>query len=100
MRPHWEKCLIELGERLTRLPQLVVASDFDGTLSPLVDEPARAALSPGSRQVLVNLAARHPRVRLGFSQAAALRIWHLDWVPVLSRLFLLAIMAWNCAVPG
>lgn len=72
MRPHWNECLRELRTRLAHLPQLLVASDFDGTLAPLVDRPARAALSPESRQVLVNLAARHPRVRLAFLSGRSL----------------------------
>ena len=72
MRPHWKDCLADLQARLAPLPQLLVASDFDGTLAPLVDQPARAALSSESRQVLVNLAARHPRVRLAFLSGRSL----------------------------
>lgn len=72
MRPHWKKYLRDLQSRLAHLPQLLVASDFDGTLAPLVDQPERAALSPESRQVLVNLAARHPRVRMAFLSGRSL----------------------------
>ncbi len=35
----------------------VVGLDFDGTLSPIVDDPAQARIHPEAREVLVNLAA-------------------------------------------
>lgn len=35
--------------RLAKAPHLLVALDFDGTLSPLVDEPISARMAPGSR---------------------------------------------------
>jgi trehalose-phosphatase len=65
-RPHWRQCLPELHERLARSPRLLVASDFDGTLAALVDQPAAAELSPGAPEVLARLAELHPRVRLAF----------------------------------
>lgn len=43
--------------RLAALPSLLVAVDFDGTLSPLVDEPLAARPLPGSIEALGELAA-------------------------------------------
>lgn len=43
--------------RLAALPCLLVAVDFDGTLSPLVDEPLAARPLPGSIEALGELAA-------------------------------------------
>ena len=37
---------------------LVVACDFDGTLSPIVDDPTRAHIHPDAREVLVALAEK------------------------------------------
>jgi trehalose 6-phosphate phosphatase len=44
-------------ENLARTPRLLVALDFDGTLSPLVDEPMSARMIPEARRALVALAA-------------------------------------------
>ena len=38
------------------VPEVVVAVDFDGTLAPLVDDPARSAPLPGAVPALVHLA--------------------------------------------
>lgn len=38
-------------------PRTVVGLDFDGTLSPIVDDPTRAHIHPDARDVLVELAA-------------------------------------------
>lgn len=39
---------------------LALFLDFDGTLAPIVEDPGRAALADGMRDVLVDLAARWP----------------------------------------
>jgi len=39
-------------------PRTVVALDFDGTLSPIVDDPAQARIHPDAAEVLVALAER------------------------------------------
>jgi trehalose 6-phosphate phosphatase len=39
---------------------VLVALDFDGTLAPLVDEPAQAALRSRTRHLLAELAQRYP----------------------------------------
>lgn len=44
-------------ERLARTPRLLVGLDFDGTLSPLVDEPMSARMIPAARRALDALAA-------------------------------------------
>ena len=43
---------------------MLVASDFDGTLSKLVDHPADAVMVPAARVALEALAALAPRVRV------------------------------------
>jgi trehalose 6-phosphate phosphatase len=50
--------LREVRERLAQGPHLLLCMDFDGTLTPLVDDPAQATLSPDTRRVLLSLAAR------------------------------------------
>ena len=41
-----------------RLSRAAVFTDFDGTLSPIVDDPARAVAVPGAREALARLARR------------------------------------------
>ncbi len=43
---------------------MLVASDFDGTLSQLVERPADAVMVPEAREALAALAALAPRVRV------------------------------------
>jgi len=43
--------------RLSRAPRLLVASDFDGVLAPIVADPATAQPAPGVRQVIAELAS-------------------------------------------
>ena len=50
--------------RVAGAERLLVASDFDGTLAPLVDDPARARALPAAEAALVRLAAL-PRDRGG-----------------------------------
>ena len=54
--------IVELGlasavARVAGAERLLVASDFDGTLAPLVDDPARARALPAAEAALVRLAA-------------------------------------------
>jgi len=49
----------EIAER-TRGRRLAVFLDYDGTLTPIVDDPAKALLPPASREALDRLAASHP----------------------------------------
>ena len=72
MRPHWTEYLSELRAQITRHPRMLVASDFDGTLSPLVDHPGEAVLLPEAPAVLARLAAMQPQVRLAFLSGRSL----------------------------
>lgn len=65
-RPHWKKCLPEFRERLKRCSRILIASDFDGTLSPLVAQREIAVLETGAAAVLARLAALQPRAKLAF----------------------------------
>ncbi|WP_109471770.1 trehalose-phosphatase [Ornithinimicrobium cavernae] len=49
--------LSEALDQFARLPRILVAMDFDGTLAPLVDEPMDARALPGSSELLSGLAA-------------------------------------------
>ncbi len=44
-------------DRLAAAPRLLVALDFDGTLAPLVDDPAAARALPAAREALLGLHA-------------------------------------------
>ncbi len=71
-RPHWSLHLGALRAQITRHSRILVASDFDGTLSPLVDHPADAVLTPEAPAVLARLAAMRPQVRLAFLSGRSL----------------------------
>src|SRR6478735_2957247 len=43
---------------LAAAPQVLVGLDFDGTLSPIVEDPTRAVIHPDGPRVLGALAAR------------------------------------------
>jgi trehalose 6-phosphate phosphatase len=49
--------LAQAVERVAAVPRLLVASDFDGTLAPLVDDPAKARALPEAEAALILLAA-------------------------------------------
>jgi trehalose-phosphatase len=51
-------CLEEVGRRIDREPARLLGLDFDGTLAPLTEDPAQAALSMPMRRVLRALAER------------------------------------------
>jgi len=42
----------EIGGRIERTPELLVCLDFDGTLTPLQDEPAQVSLAPHMQRAL------------------------------------------------
>jgi len=76
----------EAGERYAALVAAaagtVVGLDFDGVLSPIVDEPAEAHIHPGAREVLVDLAevVRAIAVITGRPARQALALGDLDQV--------------------
>ena len=90
-RPHWTACLGEIRGQLANLPRVLVASDFDGTLSPIVDRPADAALDPSAPVLLERLAAGFPRLQLAFLSGRGL----VDLEPRLGRFTRNAILAGN-----
>ena len=51
-----ERGLASAVARVAARDHLLVASDFDGTLAPLVDDPARARALPAAEAALVSLA--------------------------------------------
>jgi len=51
---------------------LILLTDLDGTLAPLVDRPQDSRLPPGTRRSLARL-ARHPRARVGIVSGRGLR---------------------------
>jgi len=59
-------------ERIARVPVLLVASDYDGTLAPIVDDPDRARPQPGALAALGDL-ARLPRTHVAVISGRALR---------------------------
>ena len=71
-RPHWRECIDETAARLKHSARILVASDYDGTLSHLVDHPSMAVLAPGAPRVIADIAELHPRVRLAFLSGRSL----------------------------
>jgi trehalose-phosphatase len=57
---HWE----DFAPRMRGVPRVCVLTDFDGTLTPLIDRPEMSELSGGVRRALEEL-AHHPMVTLG-----------------------------------
>jgi trehalose-phosphatase len=55
--------LDDVARRLARVRALDLATDFDGTLSPIVERPAQARMDPRARRALERL-ARAPHVRV------------------------------------
>jgi trehalose-phosphatase len=53
----------EVGDRVAQAEHLLLCLDFDGTLTPIVEDPATAYLSPPMQRVLRSLAG-HKRVSL------------------------------------
>src|SRR5262245_42630073 len=53
----------EIGAAIGRAPHLLLCLDFDGTLTPLVDDPADVHLAPHMERALRSL-AQHERVSL------------------------------------
>src|SRR5437764_1353576 len=48
----------QVGDRIVEAPRLLLALEYDGTLTPLIDDPVRASLSSPMRQLLWSLAGR------------------------------------------
>lgn len=61
---HWSRALREIRIMVSALPRILVATDFDGTLSRLEDHAEDARPEPGAAEVLQRLAGMRTRVRL------------------------------------
>jgi trehalose 6-phosphate phosphatase len=64
--------VLEAIDRLARVDVLLVASDYDGTLSPIVNDPAKAAPDPRSIAALERLAGL-PRTHVAIISGRSLR---------------------------
>jgi trehalose 6-phosphate phosphatase len=53
-RPLFE-AIAEVGGRIERAPELLICLDFDGTLTPLQDEPSQVSLTPHMQRALRGL---------------------------------------------
>ena len=63
----------EILPRLDAARAVCVLADFDGTLTPLVDDPALATLAPDLRRVVESLAA-NPKIVFGVVSGRALEV--------------------------
>jgi trehalose 6-phosphate phosphatase len=72
-----------IAELRSRLPGALIAMDFDGTLSPIVDNPEESRPSPGALDALTDLAQRgaHIGVVTGRDALTVLRLGGLEAVP-------------------
>ena len=61
----------EISERIRAADQLLLLTDFDGTLSPIVGRPEEAVLPDGTRRAIEALAT-HPRVGVAVVSGRAL----------------------------
>lgn len=71
MAIHWTEAWPEIAERLAAPPRLLVACDFDGTLTPLVADPDNAFLSSAALETLRRLQSA-PGVRLAIISGRSL----------------------------
>jgi len=55
--PHWTNHWERISAQIAQPPRLLIASDFDGTLTPIAPTPAQAVLAPQTRTLLRRLAA-------------------------------------------
>src|SRR5207237_8443168 len=70
-----------LAERLApvreQAARAAVLVDFDGTLSPIVEDPAAARPLPGAGEALAELARRYARVAVGSGRPGSFLLTHL-----------------------
>ena len=62
--PHLLNVWPNLESRIAAAPRVLLLSDYDGTLSPIVSRPELAVLPPETLNAVAGLAA-HPRFRVG-----------------------------------
>jgi trehalose 6-phosphate phosphatase len=63
----WPKAL----EQIQKSKNILLLTDFDGTLTPIVEKPELAVISPDTRQLL-SLLAKQPQITLGIISGRAL----------------------------
>jgi trehalose 6-phosphate phosphatase len=80
-----------------RLPDVLVALDFDGTLAPLVTDPQASRPVPGTVDALRALSATGARVAIitGRDAGTAVRLGNLDTVPGIVVAGLYGIETWH-----
>lgn len=73
--------LVGALRELARIPRLLVALDFDGTLAPEVDDPARARALPEAREAVLRLLGM-PRTRVALVSGRSLAsLEHVSQLP-------------------
>jgi trehalose 6-phosphate phosphatase len=75
----------------------LIASDYDGTLAPIVDNPSAAAPEPGAIEALVGLAelVGHVAIVTGRAAADAVALGGLDRIPGVTVLGLYGEQRWT-----
>jgi trehalose-phosphatase len=72
MTPSLFDNLESIGQRMAAAPHLLLGLDYDGTLTPIVNDPARATLDPAVRKLVQKVAAR-PRTSVAVVSGRRLR---------------------------
>jgi hypothetical protein len=67
--------LVDIAERMTSCLTPAFCLDYDGTLSPMVADPAAARLPSGTRALLSELCDRHPTAIVSGRSMEKLRQW-------------------------
>lgn len=67
--------LVTIAKRIARCWTPAFCLDYDGTLAPLVADPAAARLPPGTRALLRQIADRHPTAIVSGRSMEKLRAW-------------------------
>jgi trehalose-phosphatase len=96
LKPLWG-ALEAIAERLRRAPRLLLATDFDGTLTPIVEHPGLATLDPRTRRVLARF-TRQPDVEVAVLSGRPVR--DLSRRVRLSRAFLSGSAGLETREPG
>ncbi|MBN9619387.1 MAG: trehalose-phosphatase, partial [Actinobacteria bacterium] len=83
-----------------RLDGALIATDFDGTLAPLVPDPEASRPVPGAVDALVALAGKGARIAVvtGREAAVAVRLGGLDAVPGIVVAGLYGVQTWSAGI--
>jgi trehalose 6-phosphate phosphatase len=77
---------------------VLLAFDYDGTLAPIVPDPARASMRPGTRQLLGEVAALYPCIVVSGRSRADARRW-LQGIPLRQVVGNHGIEPWQANTP-